>query len=122
MTGLLFWRFMHFTGFTLLLAGVVATALLVLAGTRHRAAGVIADIGGTLAIISGVYMAISRSLFSQPWLHIKLTLVVALLVVHIVLRVRMRKGNRAGAAGFLAGAVILAIGILYLVIFQPLRA
>ena len=118
MTELLAVRLLHFAGFTLGVGGIIAMALLVVSGTRHKAAGILADVGATLTIASGVYNAIHGALFKMPWLHIKLTLVVVLIVVHSLLRVRMRKGKAGGAIGLLATAVVLVVAIQAVVIFR----
>ena len=57
-------------------------ALLVMAGARNKAAGILADTGALLAIASGVFNASQRGLFKVPWMHVKLTLVVVLIAVH----------------------------------------
>src|SRR5262249_57897784 len=44
-------------------------------GVRSRKAGVLADVGATLSLATGIYQGVTRSLFAQPWLHVKLTLV-----------------------------------------------
>lgn len=91
-------------------------------GVRSRKAGVLADAGATLSIATGVYQAVTRSLFAQPWLHIKLTLVVALVIVHILTRVKARRaseGEGKFGTGLLGIATLAVIGILYAVVFQP---
>src|SRR5262249_20667995 len=82
-------RLVHFLGFTLWLGGLLATGLLLRAGAQARIAAIVADAGATLSLLSGVYNAVTRSLLSQPWLHIKLFFVAALLGVHAAMRVRV---------------------------------
>lgn len=119
MTELLLSRLLHFAGFSLWIGGLIAMAMLVMAGTRNKAAGILADVGALLAIATGVYNAIQRGLFKVPWMHIKLTLVVVLIVVHALLRIRMRKGRPGSGAGLLAAVVLLVVAIQYCVVFQP---
>jgi uncharacterized membrane protein len=93
-------------------------------GVRSRKAGVLADVGATLSIGAGVYQAVTRGLFVQPWLHIKLTLVVVVLVVHTLIRIKARRaseGEGKFGTGLLGIATIAVMGILYLVVFQPLH-
>lgn len=121
MTELLLVRLLHFAGFSLWFGGLVAMALLTYSGSRNKAAGILADAGAVLAIASGVINAVNRGLFKMPWMHVKLTLVVVLIVVHVILRIRMRKGRPGGAAGLLAAVVVLAVAIQAVVVFQPFR-
>jgi uncharacterized membrane protein len=120
MTELMVVRLFHFAGFSLWIGGLIAMALLVHAGSRHKAAGILADVGATVAIATGVINAIQRGLFKMPWMHIKLTLVVILIGVHIALRMKMKRG-RAGGVGLLAGAILLLVGIQFVVVFQPFQ-
>jgi uncharacterized membrane protein SirB2 len=122
MTELSLVRLLHLGGFALWLAGLCALALLLHAGARHRAAGILADIGATLAIVSGLYNAIQRKLFAMPWMHVKLTLVLALIVLHVVLRVRTRKEKRSGAMELLLASIAVAIIVMAVAVFQPFRS
>jgi uncharacterized membrane protein len=119
MTELLVSRLLHFAGFSLWVGGLVAMALLTMSGVRNKAAGILADTGALLVIATGVFNAIQRGLFKVPWMHVKLTLVVILIVVHAMLRVRMRKGRPGSGSGLLAAAVLLVVAIQYVVVFQP---
>jgi len=82
-------------------------------GVRARKAAILADLGATLSIASGVYNAVTRHLFSQPWLHIKLTL-----VVRIKAR-RASEGEGRFGKGLLGIATLAVIGILIAVVYQP---
>src|SRR5688500_9487709 len=115
----LYLRFIHFTGFALWLAGLLGMTFLLQASTRHRTAGILADVGATLTIVAGLYNAIQRSLFVQPWLHIKLTIVALLVVVHVLLR-RRSKSDKQGTAPLLP-VLLLAIAILYVAVLKPLQ-
>jgi protoporphyrinogen IX oxidase len=91
-------------------------------GVRARKAAILADLGATLSIASGVYNAVTRHLFSQPWLHIKLTLVVVLLVIHVLVRIKARRaseGEGRFGKGLLGIATLAVIGILIAVVYQP---
>jgi len=114
-------RLVHFLGFTTWLGGLLAMGLLLRAAAPARVAGIIADIGATLTIISGIYNAVTHSLFSQPWLHIKLFFVAALLGVHAAMRVRVRRAEGRSAGAMVVTVAILATLILYMVVFQPLH-
>jgi uncharacterized membrane protein len=115
----LYLRFIHFAGLALWLGGLFGMAFLLQAGARHRLAPILADFGATLAIVAGIVNAIQRSLFVQPWLHIKLAVVAVLVVVHVVLRKRM-KGDKKGTV-LLLPLLILALGILYIAVLKPLH-
>lgn len=120
MQALAWMRILHFAGFTLWISGLVALAALLQAGARSKLPGILADIGATLVIVSGIYNAVTLSLFTQPWLHIKLTLVAVLIGLHVALRVKTRKQSAAGATRLLVG-VLLAVGvILYFIVMKPL--
>ncbi|HKA91487.1 MAG TPA: CopD family protein [Haliangiales bacterium] len=93
-------------------------------GVRSRKAGVLADVGATLSLATGIYQGVTRSLFAQPWLHVKLTLVAVLLVVHVLIRVKARRaseGEGKFGTGLLGIATLAVMGILYAVMFQPLH-
>jgi putative membrane protein len=91
-------------------------------GVRSRKAGVLADVGAALAIATGTYQAVTRGLFVQPWLHIKLALVAILIAIHVVIRVKARRasgGEGTFGKGLLGLATLLVIGIVYAVVVQP---
>src|SRR5688500_3093158 len=122
MTGLLWLRIGHFAGFILLISGLVTMAMMLRAGVgpRAKAAGILADVGGTLVLATGIYNAINGSLFSQPSLHIKLTLVAARSGIQIALRIKIKRDRPGGAGALLAATLILAVGIVGLVVIRPL--
>src|SRR5882672_7425894 len=100
-------RWFHFVGFTAWITGIVAMGLLLRAGAPAKIAGRLADTGATLTIVSGIYRAVSGGFFAQPYIHIKLFFVVALIGVHAAMRVRVRKndGSSAGAMVVVASVV-----------------
>jgi uncharacterized membrane protein len=120
MTALVWMRIAHFAGFALWIAGLVALAIVLRAGARAKAPGILADIGATLVLISGIYTAVTRDLFSQPYLHIKLTLVAGLIGTHVALRVRAKKGKAGGAAGLLAAVITLSVIIIGVIVIRPM--
>lgn len=113
-------RFFHFAGFGLWLAGLLGMGFLLQAGARHRLAPILADLGATLTIVAGIWNAIQRNLFVQPWLHIKLTVVVVLVVVHVFLRRGLKQPDRKGTA-LLLPVILLAVAILYVAVLKPLQ-
>ena len=130
----------HLLGFTLWVGGMIALALALRA---HAAAGTAAkeaferlertlaramEWGALLAIACGVLMIVKSpavvSPMKQPYLHIKLTLVVVILAMHGLVRVsmgRMRKGT-GGPPGVIIPwlVVALAAGIYYLAVVKPM--
>ena len=116
MYGLL--KVVHVVGFSLWIGGLIAMALLVMAGARNKAAGILADIGALLTLAAGVYTAVAQHFFKVPWMHVKLLLVAFFIVVHVLLRIRMRKG-RPGGAGLLAAAIVLAAAIQSVAVLKP---
>jgi uncharacterized membrane protein len=115
-------RWLHFVGFSSWLAGLVALGLILRggAGAAARPAAMLADIGATLTIISGVYRAVSFGLFSQPYIHIKLLFVAALIGVHGALRVKLKRKNSQAAGTMVIVTGILATIILFIIVFKPL--
>ena len=115
-------RWFHFVGFSSWLAGLVALGLLLRggAGAAARPAALLADIGATLTIISGVYRAVTFGLFSQPYIHIKLLFVAALIGVHGVLRVKLKRKSGQSAGTLVVATGILAAIILFIIVFKPL--
>lgn len=105
-------RWFHFVGFTMWIAGIVAMGLLLRAGAPAKIAGRVADAGATITIISGIYRAVTGGFFAQPYIHIKLVFVVALIGVHAAMRVRMRKND-----GSSAGAMVIVASVLAAIIF-----
>jgi uncharacterized membrane protein len=119
MTLALLLRVIHFLGLTAWLGGLLAAGLLLRAKASARAAAIIADAGATFTILSGIYNAITFSAFSQPWLHIKLTLVAALLGLHVAMRLRVRRADGSSAAAMVVVMGILAALIICVVVFRP---
>jgi uncharacterized membrane protein len=111
-------RLVHFAGFVLWFAGLFGMAFALQAGGKHRLAGILADIGATLTIIAGIYQAVQRHAFTQPWLHIKLAAVAILILIHVLLRRRMKSG-KAGTA-LLLPLLIVSLGIVYVAVMKPL--
>ncbi len=101
-------RWVHFVGFTTWIAGLVAMGLLLRA-----------DTGATLAIISGIYRAVTGGFFAQPYIHIKLVFVVALLGVHAAMRVRVRKNDGSSAGAMVIVASVLVAIILLVIELRP---
>jgi putative membrane protein len=93
-------------------------------GALARAEGLRADVGAGLTLLGGVWLLSMAPGFylHQPWMHTKLTLVVALLGAHGFLRAKakrasMGEGRLPRAA--LSVLWVLAIGIVALVLFKP---
>ena len=112
-------RWFHFVGFTTWIAGIVAMGLLLRAGAPAKLAARIADAGAALAIVSGVYRAVTGSFFAQPYMHIKLFFVVALIGVHAAMRVRVRKNDGSSAGSMVVVAAVLAAIILFVIELRP---
>ena len=112
-------RWFHFVGFTTWLAGLLAMGLLLRAGAPAKIAGRIADAGAGITIISGIYRAVTAGLFAQPYIHIKLFFVVALLGVHGAMRVRARTKDGAAAGKMLVVVAVLAAIIFFVIEFRP---
>jgi uncharacterized membrane protein len=112
-------RWVHFVGFTTWIAGLVAMGLLLRAKAAARPGAVLADLGATLTLISGFYRATSGGFFSQPWMHIKLVLVVALLGVHTAMRMRVKAKDGHAAGVMVAVAGTIALLIIYVIELRP---
>lgn len=88
----------------------------------------VADIGAFLAICGGLYLLLRNEgvLLKQPFMHIKLTLLVILIGLHGFVRVKVKRATQGrarfpGAALAVLGVVVLAI--LVVVIFKvPARS
>ncbi len=120
MTVLALMRILHFLGFTLWISGLVGMASALQTGARSRLAGILGDLGATLVIISGVYSAIERSLFVQPYMHIKLTLVAVLVGLHVAMRVKSRKQVAGSGQGLLVLGLVVTVAILAIIVIRPL--
>jgi uncharacterized membrane protein len=119
MTALEIVRWLHFVGFTTWLAGLVSLGLLLRANASARPAAVLADLGATLTLISGLYRATSGGFFNQPWLHLKILFVAALLGVHTAMRMRVKRKDGRSAGAMVAVAGVLGLIIIYMVEFRP---
>jgi putative membrane protein len=135
-TALLFFRAIHFIGWGMWIGGLFSlTGLLLFRGTetdpefrlrvarQAKTAAIPMEIGATLAIAGGLYMAFKLHLWNQPWLHMKLALVALLLAYHVYLRNRIRhatKGAPVTIKPFFTPLLGLAVaGIIFIVVFQP---
>lgn len=112
-------RWFHFVGFTTWITGIVAMGLLLRAGAPAKIAGRIADTGATLTIVSGIYRAVTGGFFAQPYIHIKLFFVVALIGVHAAMRVRVRKNDGSSAGSMIVVAGVLAAIIFFVIELRP---
>jgi uncharacterized membrane protein len=127
---------LHLAGVVFWVSGLLACALLVPAAgqavdaaraplvSSARRLALLMDIGATVAIAAGLTLAlgVAPALMRQPWMHIKLTLVVlGVLGLHGLIRARLgrlRRGATAGLPGFaasLAGALVVAIIVIAIV-------
>lgn len=96
-------------------------------GLEH-AVGRAMELGALLTIACGVYMLLRSptvvSPLKQPYVHIKLTLVVVLIGMHGVVRAKMaRLGRGQGSApgAWLGSAIlILAVAAIWLAIVKPM--
>ena len=112
-------RIFHFLGILLWMGGTVGMATTLQLGHRSKVAGILSDIGILFSLATGITMAIRNHAFSQPWLHIKLTLVVLMLGVHGVLRKKTRTGENGGATGLLTVSIILVTCVIYVIEMRP---
>lgn len=94
--------------------------------TIERKTAMFMDIGGTILIVSGLYLAISLvpSPFKSGWFHAKLTLaLLGLIGLHVFLRIKVRKfrqGQVTALPGFIPPLMFLLVfGILVLVQIKP---
>jgi putative membrane protein len=128
----------HILGFALWMSGLYGIAETLVArndekdeafrakiGALARRAGRSADVGAALAIVAGVALLLtnpSRDIH-QPWMHAKLTLVVAFLGLHGFLRVKAKKASQ-GQLGAFPSAILplmtlMALTIIALAVFKP---
>ena len=85
------------------------------------------ELGAVIALVFGIYMLvrIEPSVLKQPWMHIKLTVVVlAILGAHGFLRVALKKARNGATQGIsgIVGPVVMiaAAAIVILAIVRPL--
>jgi uncharacterized membrane protein len=145
-TSVYFWLLAaHVIGFILWIGGLFSTYWLLRIHAQspkevhekltlmERSLALVMDIAATLAIATGLVMALSRpefrptTLFATPhsgWFHVKLTLVVlGILPVHGIIRARIGKFGRGEVTGipqWLWSLLLIAIcGIAILVVRRP---
>jgi putative membrane protein len=91
---------------------------------RRRAISM--DMGATLALACGLYWLVKFKVYTQPWMHIKLTLVVGLLALHGMLRAGVKKAGRNERAvkpWVMTAGVVLGLAIVLLAILKvPTRS
>ncbi len=130
----------HVFGVVLWISGLVTLTFLLTAVKNETDAGARArlaqfarkvarlpDIGVTIAMAFGIYSLIKLELYKQPYMHIKLTLVLFLLGLHGLLQAktkRIAQGAEPSLPGFVRPAlVVLALGIIVIVFLKvPLRS
>ncbi len=93
-------------------------------GALARSEGRRADVGATTAIAGGLWLFSNAPEFylHQPWMHTKLTLVVAVLGAHGFLRVKAKRasmGEGTFPRAVLSILWVVAIAIIGLVAFRP---
>ena len=94
----------------------------------ERAIGRAMELGALLAIAAGVYMILTKvgpvSPMKQPYLHIKLTLVVVLIGMHGVVRAklaRLGRGQGSAPGAWLGSAIlVLAVAAIWLAVVKPM--
>jgi protoporphyrinogen IX oxidase len=128
------WFTLHVVGFAAWIAGLVligrllavaakepdATARTRLA-TLARKNGILADVGALLSIVSGLVMLFPLGLLRAPWMHIKLTLVVVVILLHGWLRVRARRASVGGPVSSTPAVPILALVLIAIIALAVLR-
>ncbi len=129
----------HIVGFGLWLGNLFAIATTLIERDVLAEAGVktviaqlakkmarVADIGALIAIVGGVALIATAPGYylHQPWLHMKLTLVVGLLGVHGFLRMKVKRATQ-GQGMFprpiIGMMTLLAVSIVALAFFKPLQ-
>lgn len=76
------------------------------------------DIGALIAITCGVAMILKGKnmgdawVMKQGWMHVKLTMVIALLASHVIVRVKVAKARRGDRSG-LSPIVPVVVGALF---------
>lgn len=127
---------LHIVGFILWVGTLMAVSwLMTYRQTQEAAArgplamaarrlGALADAGATLAMIGGLTMLIGQraTLMKQGYIHLKLTLVVAMIVMHGLVRAKSKRATAESVfPGFLFPAIgLLGVAIVYVMIFHPL--
>ncbi|MBI4510891.1 MAG: CopD family protein [Deltaproteobacteria bacterium] len=126
---------LHLFGVLLWVSGLFAVAAILAFRTREQDKGVQAklgllarrlalfgDAGSTLAILFGLNLLLTSRVLSMPWMHLKLTLVVALIGMHGWLRVKTKRAAQGVAVSLgipaMAGLALAIFAILALAIFK----
>ncbi|GAB4536164.1 MAG: protoporphyrinogen oxidase HemJ [Haliangiales bacterium] len=125
--GIVLWSGGMYACLRLLSAHAAAQGAAEALSTTQRKTAVAMDIGATLAIISGLYLALAPtpSLFSgSGWLHAKLTLVVlGMLGLHGFTRAKVKKFSRGEVAalpGFVTPVFFVVVfGVIALAQVRP---
>ncbi|MGE3545878.1 MAG: hypothetical protein AB7L28_18235 [Kofleriaceae bacterium] len=86
-----------------------------------RQAAIVPDIGATIAIVFGAHWLFRFKLYQAPYMHIKLTLVVLVIVLHVILRKKVGQLKRTGTVNAAPTVLkpvlsLIVIGILIAVI------
>ena len=95
-------------------------------GSLARGAGIGADVGATVTLVGGLWMLLSMPAYylHQPWMHMKLTAVVAMLGVHGFIRAKAKRASTDPESRTPPAArslvLVLSIAIIALVVFKPL--
>jgi uncharacterized membrane protein len=92
-------------------------------GQYAKGGMIMADIGCTLAIAGGVFMAVKGDMFHQRWLHLKMGLVLLVLAYHVFLRIRVKRAAQGTAGKFpmplFPLLTLIGVGVLVTAIFKP---
>jgi putative membrane protein len=106
--------------------GVTEPALRTRIGALARKTALGADIGATLALLGGLGVLFGATSYylHQPWMHMKLTAVLAVIGVHGFVRAKAKRASLTSEATFHAAILyvlaLVAIVIIALAIFKPL--
>jgi uncharacterized membrane protein len=94
----------------------------------ERAIGRAMELGALLTIAGGVAMIVgshaAMSPLRQPYVHIKLTLVAVLIVLHGIVRgkmARLGRGQGSAPSGLISGLIlIIGLSIIWLAVVKPM--
>ncbi len=94
----------------------------------ERAIGRAMELGALLSIAGGVAMIVWTiapiSPLKQPYVHIKLTLVFVLIVLHGIVRgkmARLGRGEGSAPSGLISGLIlIIGVSIIWLAVVKPM--
>ncbi len=95
-------------------------------GALARTAGLGADVGATVAIAGGLWMLLTMPAYylHQPWMHMKLTAVLAMLGVHGLVRAKAKRASLGAAVTFPPAVttivLVLTVTIIALAVLKPL--